>query len=951
MIRDWQKVQSLFLEALEVPPETRARFLDQACAGDSELRREVESLLAHDTTSEQWLQDALHQTAREMLVSVTIQPGTRIGDYEVKALIGSGGMGEVYQARDLLLARDVAIKVLPAFLTRDPERVRRFEQEAQAAAALNHPNILAVYQMGSFGDTLYLVSELLHGKTLREHIRGGALSPRTAIDYAVQIARGLSAAHAKGIAHRDLKPENLFVTEEGCVKILDFGLAKLTRQELGPQTPATQEGMILGTLGYMSPEQVRGQEVDLRTDFFAFGAILFEMLTGVRAFHKATSADTLAAILQEDPPSLGQLTPAMPPALQRVVLRCLEKNREQRFQSAPDLAFALEALSDSGFDPAVRTSDSGARNPFAAAIDAVAPRRRRSRYAILLAACLMLGSVAYMFRPVMPPPRVSRITQLTQGGGVRQSESLHTDGPRVYYLATGPLQADWQLRQVPLNGGSDTPVAMPPGVFHVSGLSPDDTEFLAISDQDQRVWRIPIGSTSPQQVGDLKADEVAWSHSGALLAYSRQNQIFLAKPDGSGVRPLAATPDSSALVEHLRWSPDDSHLRFTLTTGGPGGSLTFPTKQALWEVASDGSGLHEIKFHWSGNAMECCGEWTADGRYFVFRSSRDGISNLWMLQEEADWWHRPSRDPIALTSGPINYFEPIPSRNGRSILAIGAQPSGELTRYDAATKAFVPYLQGRSLGHLAYSPDGQWLAYVAFPEGTLWRARLDGSDALQLSYPPLRAGSPRWSPDSRKVAFDAFAPGKPLKDFVVSVEGGNPEPLLDEPLSQGRPEWMPTGGSIYSRAYGAPNQGFYRLDPGSHQSQRIPGTDGLYEPLWSPNGRYLAAVDVADGDSLLLLDLKTGKRTHLAGQAWWPAWSPDSRYIYFQRFGVKWILRVRVPDGQEEKFLELPFRVASWPFTVAPDGSLVFLREHGRIDVYSLTLSSQQSEGRPPANP
>jgi Tol biopolymer transport system component len=206
----------------------------------------------------------------------------------------------------------------------------------------------------------------------------------------------------------------------------------------------------------------------------------------------------------------------------------------------------------------------------------------------------------------------------------------------------------------------------------------------------------------------------------------------------------------------------------------------------------------------------------------------------------------------------------------------------------------------------------------------------------------------RWSRDSKKIAFDAFQSGQLLKDFVISAEGGNPEPVFVEPLSQGRPEWMPGGGDslIYSRASGAPNPAFFILNPRSGQSEKVAGTDGLYEPLWSPNGRYLAAVDTAANDSLLLLDLKTGKRTQIAGQAWWPAWSADSQYIYFTKFGVNWIFRVRVPDGQEEKFLEVPFRVAPWPFTVAPDGSPILLRELGRYDVYSLALSFQDSEGR-----
>src|SRR5271170_1505484 len=283
--------------------------------------------------------------------------GTKLDGYEILGALGAGGMGEVYRARDLSLKREVAIKILPAFVSRDSDRLRRFEQEAQAAAALNHPNILAVHQFGSFEGAPYLVSELLIGGTLREALDHGPLPVRKTIDYGVQIAHGLAAAHDKGIVHRDLKPENLFITKEGRVKILDFGLAKLKQQPdsgEGPdgvaptQTKQTEPGVVMGTVGYMSPEQVRGKSVDHHTDIFAFGAILYEMLTGKRAFQRSTSVETMTAILNDDPPTISQVAQATPPGLQRVAHRCLEKRPEQRFQSASDLAFAFEALSDSG---------------------------------------------------------------------------------------------------------------------------------------------------------------------------------------------------------------------------------------------------------------------------------------------------------------------------------------------------------------------------------------------------------------------------------------------------------------------------------------------------------------------------------------------------------------------------------------------------------------------------
>src|ERR1700682_4122066 len=334
-------------------------------------------------------------------------PGTILGQYEIRSPLGAGGMGEVYRAHDTRLDREVAIKVLPESLTADPDRLRRFEQEARAAAALNHPNILAVYQMATHEGVSYMVSELLDGETLRERLRRGPIPLRKAIDYAVQIAHGLAAAHDKGITHRDLKPDNLFATKDGRVKILDFGLAKLAQQRDAYGVEATiaegtAPGVVMGTVGYMSPEQVRGKTADHRSDIFAFGTILYELVTGKQSFHKPTSAETMTAILNEEPPSISQLAPNTPPGLQRVVHRCLEKSPEHRFQSSSDLAFALEALSDSGSGPAVAVT-----------------RSSRSRWLWVMAAGGVVVVAALLiawWRTPAAVPVVESVTQLTEDG-------------------------------------------------------------------------------------------------------------------------------------------------------------------------------------------------------------------------------------------------------------------------------------------------------------------------------------------------------------------------------------------------------------------------------------------------------------------------------------------------------------------------------------------------------
>ena len=363
-----------------------------------------------------------------MSSAASLATGTRVGPYEVLALLGEGGMGQVYRARDERLAREVALKVVHADLAQDVERLRRFENEARAAGALNHPNIVAVYDTGQTDGSPYIVSELLQGETLRDRMATGSLGTRKAVEYSVQIARGLAAAHEKGIVHRDLKPENLFLTKDGLVKILDFGIAKLGRPgeatagRTSTPSPKRGPGTVLGTVGYMSPEQVRGLLADHRSDLFAFGTVLFEMLSGKRAFKGSSPADTLSAILREDPTEPLGSGPGLPPGLLRVVRRCLEKAPEDRFQTARDLAFALEGA----------TTESRTTTPNSLPH----PRRRRLKAYGLVAASLLaaggLGWLARGGRPLAAPPTFQLLTFRV---GRVESAQFAPDGETIVYGA------------------------------------------------------------------------------------------------------------------------------------------------------------------------------------------------------------------------------------------------------------------------------------------------------------------------------------------------------------------------------------------------------------------------------------------------------------------------------------------------------------------------------------
>ena len=495
---------------------------------------------------------------------MALTAGSKLDGYEVLGLLGAGGMGEVYRARDSALRREVAIKVLPSFVSRDPDQLRRFEQEAQAAAALNHPNILAVHRFGVFEGAPYLVSELLEGSTLRELLRHGAIPIRKAIDYGVQIAHGLAAAHDKGIVHRDLKPENLFVTKDGRVKILDFGLAKLTQRqpESADARPDSdcrnRPGVVMGTAGYMSPEQVRGQPVDHRTDIFAFGAILYEMLAGKRAFHRSTSAETMTAILNDDPPSISQIVQTAPPGLQRVIHRCLEKNPEQRFHSASDLAFALEALSDSG-----------------SAAAAVLPQGSRARWlwaAMVGFAAILIAALIVWWRIPPTVPVVESVTQLTDSGqpkgySVLTGDRMVTDGSRIYFQISEGVQ----IAQVSVSGGTAAPVEMRFPRAHIGGIAHDGSALLIAvpTEGSFSLWLIPLPAGEPRRLGITNANNSDMFPDGRIVFAemgSSRTDWFVADKNGLNPRKVLSLPGA---VGNVSVSPDGEDCHGSGAAGRP----------------------------------------------------------------------------------------------------------------------------------------------------------------------------------------------------------------------------------------------------------------------------------------------------------------------------------------------------------------------------------------------
>jgi len=859
---------------------------------------------------------------------VKLAPGTILGQYEIRSPLGAGGMGEVYRARDTRLDREVAIKVLPEFVSSDPDRLRRFEQEARAAAALNHPNILVVHQMGTYEGMPYLVSELLEGDTLRESLRGGPLPLCKAIDCGVQIAHGLAAAHGKGIIHRDLKPENLFVTRDGRVKILDFGLAKLTQVEAPTGDSATvtlqartNPGHVLGTVGYMSPEQVRGQAADHRSDIFALGAVVHEMLTGKRAFHKPTSADTMSAILNEEPPSMSQLAPDTPLSLQRVVHRCLEKNPEQRFQSASDLAFALQGSSDSAI-----SSSTGrlSREPREREDKKLSPLRTAVVTASLV---LVLGAAisAYFWTRPAPVPKVSNYVQLTHDGNLKSL--IGTDGARLYLGV--PPDVRRNIAEVSISGGDPTPIPAPSTNMFAVGVSSDGSQLLVLDAQasatETPLWSLPTLGGSPRKLGDAVGRSAAWSPNGGILAYSNAGDLFLAKSDGTESRKLVTMKN---FIQHLVWSPDGGHLQFDSQENKDIGPYS------LWEVSVDGTDLHRLLPGWRNSA--CCGRWTADGRYLVFQSS----NQIWALPRGGGF-PRSEPKPVQLTFSPLSLTWPLPSKDGRKLFVIGELHRGELTRYDSKSGQFSPFFGGISAEFFANSKDRQWVAYVSYPEGTLWRSKPDGSERLQLTYPPLNAHLLRWSPDGTTIVFTET---NSARIYEVSSAGGSPRQLIpDVPGSQWDPNWSPGGDKIvFGGGSGDAASSIRVINLASHQVSTLPGSQGrFFSPRWSPDGRYLLATSIGSGE-LALFDFQMQKWTDLAkGVFGYPNWSKDGQYVYvLDSRGKGAVLRIRISDHKAEQVVDLKnfSSVGSYGTSLAltSDDSPLLLRDAGTQDVYAL---------------
>ena len=808
-----------------------------------------------------------------------LAPGTRLGRYEIRSKVGAGGMGEVYRARDMQLGRDVAVKVLPSSFSVDESRLRRFQQEACAAGALNHPNILIVHDIGACESAPYVVSELLEGETLRKRIGDTPVAQRRAIDYALQIANGLAAAHKKGIIHRDLKPDNIFITNDGRVKILDFGLAKLTQidgdqaqTDIPTRRVDTDPGVVMGTVGYMSPEQLKGKAVDQRSDIFSFGAILYEMLSGRRAFHGESAAETMSAILREDPPELSNANKNISPALERLVNRCLEKNPEERFHSASDLAFALEALAGSALISAQTTAST------------IAVRRLTQREivfaAIAVVAVVALGVVlsSLYFRHPTTDARAVRLFITPPEKNSLGSFAMSPDGGRLAFVATD-ASGRTLLWIRPLDSIDAQPLAGTEEAVYPF-WSPDN-RFVAFF-AGSKLKKVQATGGPVQTLCNAPVPRGGtWNSEGVILFSPVPTDVIYRVSAAGGEPTPLTTLDRSRLENSHRWPhflPDGRHFLYSVLGGsetrgiyvGSLGSkeqrrlLDVPNSDALYasgyllfrrEATLIAQAFDADKLQLTGEPIPIAEPVAFDAASFqtLFSVSETGVLAYNVggsIKTQLAWMDRSGKQ-IGFIEQPGYYFRPALSPDEKRVAVDNVDVQGnrdiwiiELARGNTTRFTFDPALELWPV----WSPDGSRVAFASNRSGTmdLYQRSASGTGTEEVLLKSELAKTPYdWSKDGRYLLYQVTDPKTQSDLWVLPMQGDEKAfPLLQTQFNERVGRFSRNGRWF---AYTSDESGMWEVYvqtfPPSGGKWQI-STNGGYNPEWRGDGNelfYIAA--------------------------------------------------------------------------------------------------------------
>jgi Tol biopolymer transport system component len=857
-----------------------------------------------------------------------LSPGTRLGPYEIVGPLGAGGMGEVYRARDPRLDRDVAIKVLSAQLATDPGGLARFEREAMSVAQLSHPNILSIFEFVQEGDTAFVVTELVDGETLRARLEDGALPVRRAVAYALQIARGIAAAHSRGIVHRDLKPENVMITRDEHVKILDFGLAKPLETNASDKTRvagiATTAGTVLGTFGYMAPEQVRGLNVDHRADMFAFGAVLYETLSGERAFKGETAADTMTAILAKDPRDLDAAGLSIPPALDRIVRRCLEKSPDLRFQSATDLAFALETLST------VSSSSS-------AALDAAGPARRARAGWLpwsVAALAIVAAAASWLFNPVeKADARWDSFTRITEAAGEETSPALAPDGSTVAYAIR--VNGSWDIYSQRVGGRNATPLVNDPQRDEAGPAFSPDGSSIAFHESDALGGIFVAGATgeSVRRLTDV-GFEPAWSPDGHQIAFtteeildpsSRQGDSTLYVVGSGGGSPRKVV-DGDAVQG--AWSPSAERIVYWSNTGG---------QRDIYTVAAAGGPRVPVT---QDPAIDWSPVWSPDGRFIYFSSDRGGAMNLWRIAvDQASGRAQGAPEPVTAGVQASAGF-PRFSKNGSRLVfrsrVASINPVG--IPFDPATlRAGTPFLlDTRNNVRIpsAVSGDGKQIAY--FSIGDYQEDTFIGSTngpMRRVTDDPPRDRAPVFTPDGRSLVFYSNRDGN-WAVWTIGVDGGNLRKVAGDASGAVYVQVSPSGDTVVFMdntghiVFSAP----FAATPGASPTQ-LAGTtlDSKYfNPTgWSPNGSLLSGYLISESgrpSGVAFYDLGAHTTTMIAADETYAVkWLADSRrVVYFTKNGAELVVMDTVTRTRTSVDMRLPGPSTNDMFAISPDNRTIY---------------------------